>query len=133
MNALAWVAAVALVAWIAICIWDEREFFHSMFKAIYGASSGSTDDIAAEVNRMSTQMRNIGRISFPGYERFEAWTQCPSCDRIAVHRMREPVTKTPAKQWESARQLGTALAQIQTEAGYDTIRICECGQEWGQR
>jgi hypothetical protein len=133
IQPLAVILITTLIAWIALCVWDERELFRDAFKAIYGGSSGSTFDLAEQQKRIYRRIDNLGRIAFPGYERFEGWTQCPSCDRIAVHRMREPVTKTPAKQWESARQLGMALAQLQTETAYETIRICECGQEWGQR
>lgn len=120
MNIMLAIAlVVGIVGWLALCAWDERDLIRDAFKAIYGGSSGGANDIAAEMNQMRTRIGNIGRIAFPGYERFEAWTQCPSCDRVAVHAMRQP--KVMVGQNDSI------------ETTYDTIRTCECGQEWGQR
>lgn len=142
-TALAIPLIIMLVVWIALCAWDERDLICNAFKAIYGGSSGSATDIAAEMNQMRTRIGNLGRIAFPGYERFEAWTQCPSCDRIAVHQMRTPkpapirgpfrVIEHDDGSRDEIRTFGGMTTTGPDESVYDTIRICECGQEWGQR
>lgn len=142
-QSLAIILIAMLVAWIVLCVWDERELLHDAFKAIYGGSSASATDIAEEVSQMHRRINNRSRIAFPGYERFEAWTQCPSCDRIAVHQMRTPKPapiRGPLRVVEhddgSRSEIRTFNGMTTTgpdESVYETIRICECGQEWGQR
>lgn len=76
-------------------------------------------------------------ITHAGYEHFEAYTPCPTCDLINAHRMREP--RTVAK-GERRKEVLTFTGQVvfqsqpRDESIYDVIRICaNCGQEWGQR
>lgn len=143
IQPLAIILIAMLIAWVALCVWDERDLIRDAFKAIYGGSSGSAVDVGAELMRINERIANIGRIAFPGYERFEAWTQCPSCDRIAVHQMRSPKPAPIRGPLRVIEHDDGTRSEIQTfngmttlgpdESAYDTIRICECGQEWGQR
>ena len=82
--------------------------------------------------------------------RFEAYTDCPKCQRLDVHWLRAPCTDpvpdrpdppTGVALW-SQLYANTALAPVDLapppmkpnpEAAFDVIRICRsCGHEWGQ-
>lgn len=133
MSAEFLVSSVAGASFVGMLVAGHRFFSaRAIIGSIYGGG-GSTPDVPRRMHELTKRIDNLGGISFPGFERFEAWTQCPSCDRIAVHPMREPEAMNPGKRWELERELGHVLTQRQSEYRYDVIRICECGQEWGQR
>lgn len=110
---------------------------------ISGNADGIASDIASLKRDLTRRINNIGCISFPGFERFEAWTQCPTCDQVAVHQMRQPLAKPVRGPVRTlVRDDGTVdkiwafngmSAAGPDESVYDTIRVCDCGQEWGQR
>lgn len=85
---------------------------------------------------LPSQPRRTSSVVHPGYERFEAFTQCPTCSDMHFHLMREPVRGTGEPVHEVRAFSGQVIFQYGTrdESGYDVIRICSrCGQEWGQR
>ncbi|ORI13450.1 hypothetical protein [Rhodococcus sp. 1168] len=134
------VITASYLAWWA---WDERDFIRDLFTDLFGGRPRSAKDAAQQWAQIQDRIDRIGKVDFPGYGRFEAWTQCPTCDRIAVHGMRKPKPKPvrgPIRVIE--REDGTrdevwAFSGMTTtgpdESKYDTIRTCECGQEWGQK
>lgn len=92
-------------------------------------------------------------------ERFMAVTPCPSCGTWAVHYMRRPRTASPEDraaytaalaEWQRIEDNdrtemkcwgGGTFRVVQRvpppkplddESPYEVIRICRCGQEWGQ-
>ncbi|NKT99807.1 hypothetical protein GS917_25155 [Rhodococcus hoagii] len=96
-------------------------------------------------------------------DQFEAMTHCPECGAYGPHLMREPRRASTAdvKAWEARyaeflecrdeverielRSFGGGLERTAycgptfrerrpiDESEYSTIRICECGKEWGQK
>lgn len=92
MNLIAAFLIGSIIFGVTWWAWDERAFIRDVFRLIYGTPA-SGGEIAAEYTRLRLRIDNIGRISFPSYERFEPWTQCPTCDRIALHAMRAPKPK----------------------------------------
>ncbi len=74
-------------------------------------------------------------------ERFTAWCTCPRCDLFDCHRLREP-NPAPAletiKAWTKVVRLFELIAPSASppmpmdESIYEVIRICNCGNEWGQ-
>lgn len=147
-----WVLVVSVVI-LAVVMTANRSVLMSVLYGVKGVTGGLVDMVSLleesspsfdDVRKQTTRrIANFGRIAFPGYERFEAWTQCPSCDRIAVHAMRPPKPapiRGPLRVIEhddgSRSEIRTFNGMTTTgpdESVYDTIRICDCGQEWGQR
>ena len=94
-------------------------------------------------------------------DQFEAWTHCPSCGEFDCHAMREPLPWDPADwrtwsrgraDWLERHQSTTTItvwngytsrvvdrtpeypiAEPVNETRFATIRICKCGNEWGQK
>lgn len=81
--------------------------------------------------------------------RFEAYSECPKCGRLDHHLLREPnpaPTEAEMQEWEQRRE----FVEIRTfgshavrrdevgppppvdESQFEVIRICKCGNEFGQ-
>lgn len=147
MSALGILLVAIIGAYLAWWAWDERSTLAMLARIILGIDKYDIPDVSPisvrELTRMDERINNIGRIAFPGYDRFEAWTQCPNCERIAVHAMRKPKPKPVRgpirviEREDGSRDEIWAFSRMTTagpdESGYDTIRTCECGQEWGQK
>ena len=79
--------------------------------------------------------------------RFTAVDECPRCKLVAVHRIRKPNPEPPKvviPASEQGREVltvwgGQAVQVIEAadvydrpdERGYEVMRVCECGREWG--
>ncbi len=81
-------------------------------------------------------------------ERFTAVVKCPSCGHTDCHRMRDPrpaPTAADLSRWEhehltheiqrwGAKEFVALIddpPRPADESGYEVIRICRCGHEWG--
>ena len=75
-------------------------------------------------------------------ERFTAWTACPSCGNVDCHAIRPP---DPTVKHEGTRTVvqiqdwaGHVIRRVESgsppldESLYEVVRICACGQEWGE-
>jgi hypothetical protein len=78
-------------------------------------------------------------------EAFTAYCACPRCESFACHPMRNPKPKPSAEvmaHWEANHveihrwgvgKIGTRPPMPIDESGFDVIRQCKCGFEWGQK
>lgn len=82
-------------------------------------------------------------------KRFEAYTDCPKCGQLDYHLLRAP-KPPPAdiemQHWRdrqataevqtwgsySTRTIDTSPPPPVDESQFEVIRICKCGNEWGQ-
>jgi hypothetical protein len=74
---------------------------------------------------------------------FAAYVACPQCGRYECHKMREPrpaPTEAELAEWrERAVEIAvwgggtvrTVPPRPPDESGYEVIRMCDCGYEWG--
>lgn len=75
-------------------------------------------------------------------ERFTAWAMCPRCKSIDCHKMREPrlSDRELVEAWEANhvtyRGYGGLVKHVPPrpvdESMFEVIRICKCGEEFGQ-
>ena len=80
--------------------------------------------------------------------RFEAYTECTKCGRLDHHLLREPKpapSEADMAEWHrtsetfTIEQWGSGVARTETwppppvdESQFEVVRICKCGNEWGQ-
>lgn len=79
-------------------------------------------------------------------ERFTAWCPCPRCGVVDCHPWREPLQRSPEEMMRRIimGQQSLYLEPHRTgpverpflplpvsESGFEVIRQCKCGQEWG--
>lgn len=79
---------------------------------------------------------------------FTAWVSCPTCGRHECHAIRSPrPAPTPAELAEWERTHDTEVVYVWgrrepvatrhtpprpvDESGFEVVRICRCGHEWG--
>ena len=77
-------------------------------------------------------------------ERFEAWCFCPACETFECHALRAPRAKVwdldkiraDSPEWsdEAVMRYARFLDRRDgsSEFGFEVIRTCKCGNEWGQ-
>ena len=72
-------------------------------------------------------------------ERFEAWCECPSCGRLDCHLIREAsdyepqvVSSFEVATWGELKPRRIDLFDRTDERGFEVVRMCKCGREWGQ-
>ncbi len=107
---------------------------------LYGMTAGMCDLSAwrEELEGHRTCVAELEEKVNPVPRPFEAYTDCPRCGHLDVHRLREPrnwMAPVPAMRlvgpdrWEP---LSDEERRQLDESMFDVIRICtKCGHEWG--
>lgn len=71
---------------------------------------------------------------------FEAWCECPNCDRIDAHLISEPSQCIPVETGRSEVIQFGCSAPVRVDVHYDcddereftVMRTCRCGHRWGE-